>query len=89
LEDDTGISISSKQLCQYLAVAERGGRQEHSLIKHSLPIQVKKRKRSETPPEEITSSDVAGYVDNEQRAAKHAADHDDDYIDTSTESLTE
>jgi hypothetical protein len=50
---------------------------------------VKKRKRSETPPEEITSSDVAGYVDNEQRAAKHAADHDDDYIDTSTESLTE
>jgi hypothetical protein len=83
------ICISGVQLCQYLAAAERKVRRAQSLGKHSFAPEVKKRKRSETPPEEITSGDEAGYVEDEQRAAKHAADHDDDYIDRSTESLAE
>ena len=61
-DEDTAIGISSIQLCQYLAAAERKGRRAQSLIKHSFAHEVKKRKRSETPPEEITSGDEARYV---------------------------
>jgi hypothetical protein len=88
-DEDVEICISGEQLCQYLAAAERKVRQAQSLGKHSFAPKVKKRKRSETPPEDIASSDEAGYVEDEQRAAKHAADHDADYIDTSNESLAE
>jgi hypothetical protein len=89
-DEDTAIDISSIQLCQYLAAAERKGRRAQSLIKHSFAHEVKKRRRSETPPEEITSGDEARYVEDEQRAAKRTACHDDDYVDTSsTKSLLE
>jgi hypothetical protein len=41
-----------------------------------------KRKRSETPPEKITSDDEAKYVGLEERAAKRIADNDPDYDNT-------
>jgi hypothetical protein len=50
---------------------------------------VKKRKRSKTPPEEITSGDETRYVKQEERAAKRMADEDPDYEDTSIKSLSE
>ena len=88
-DKDVEIRISGVHLCQYLAAAERKGQRAQSLWKHPFATEVKKKKRSETPPEEIASGDEAGYVEDEQRAAKHASDHDDDYIDTSAESLAE
>jgi hypothetical protein len=40
---------------------------------------VKKRKRAETPPEQIASGDEEKYVQQETRAAKRMADEDPDY----------
>ncbi|KAI9695105.1 MAG: hypothetical protein M1820_008909 [Bogoriella megaspora] len=89
-DEDTEIYVSAIQLCQYLAVAESKVGRGQSLIEHSFAYEVKKRKRSETPPEEIGSSDEARYIEQEQRAAKRAADHDKDYEDTSSsKSLSE
>ncbi|KAF2229878.1 hypothetical protein EV356DRAFT_561859 [Viridothelium virens] len=89
-DEDTEICVSGIQLCQYLAAAESKVRREQSLIKHSFAHEVKKRKRSETPPEEFGSSDEARYIEQEQRAAKRTADHDSNYEDTlSTKSLSE
>lgn len=73
-DEDTDICISGIQLCQYLAAAESKVRR--ALGKHSFANEVKKRKRSETPPEEIRPSDEARYAKQEERAAKRTADHD-------------
>jgi hypothetical protein len=90
-DEDTEICISGIQLCQYLAAAESKARGAQSLGKHSFAHEVKKRKRSETPPEEITSGDEARDVKDEQRAEKRTAGRDHDYMDTSssTKSLSE
>jgi len=89
-DEDTEICISGIQLCQYLAAAESKVPRAQSLGKHSLAHEVKKRKRSETPPEEIRSGDEARYIEREKRAAKHTADHDNDYKDiSSTKSLSD
>ena len=53
-----------------------------SLGKHSIAPGIRKRKRSETPPEEIAPSDEAKYVDDEERAAKRLTYDDPDYEDT-------
>jgi hypothetical protein len=88
-DEDTAINISSIQLCQYLAAAERKGWRAQSLVKHSLAHGIEKKKRSKSPPEEITSVDEARYIEDEQRATKRTACHDN-YVDTSsTESLSE
>jgi hypothetical protein len=50
-----------------------------SLGEHSIAPGLKKRKRSETPPDRITSGDEARYAEQEERAAKHMADDDPDY----------
>jgi hypothetical protein len=50
-----------------------------SLGEHLVGPGIKKRKRSETPPEEITSNDEARYVEQEERAAKRIAEDDLDY----------
>jgi len=55
-----------------------------SLGERSIGPGVKKRKRSETAPEEITSGDESRYIEQEERAAKRMADGDPDYEDTST-----
>ena len=80
--------VSSEQLCQYLTAAESKVQQTESLGKHSIGPGVKKRKRSPTPQEEITSSDEARYAEREERAVKHMADDDPDYEDTSIRSLS-
>jgi hypothetical protein len=59
------------------------------MVAGSLGNNVKKRKRSETPPEEIRSNDEARHVEQEERAAKRA-DHDMDYeARSSTKSLSD
>jgi hypothetical protein len=78
------IHISSQQLCRFLAAMESKVQQVGSLSKHSIAPGVKKRKRSETPPEEIASSDEARYAGQEERAAKRIADYDSDYGDISS-----
>ena len=55
-------------------------RDEQALGKHVFAKEVKKRKRSATPPEEITAGDEARYAEEERRVAKRA-DYDMDYQD--------
>ncbi|KAF2787667.1 hypothetical protein K505DRAFT_316306 [Melanomma pulvis-pyrius CBS 109.77] len=76
---DQELVIPAQQLCQFLTAAEVKVRQRGSLSKDPIPPGVKKRKRSETPPEEIASGDEARYVEEEKRAAKRIADDDLDY----------
>ncbi|RMZ67019.1 recQ family helicase [Pyrenophora seminiperda CCB06] len=80
-DEDTDIYISGSQLCQYLYAAE--SRVVRALGKHSFTTEVKKRKRSETPPEEIRAGDEARYTEQEERAAKRA-DCDVDYQEKSS-----
>jgi hypothetical protein len=54
-----------------------------SLGKHSISPGLKKRKRSETPPDQIAPEDEARYIKQEERAAKRVAEDDPDYDDTS------
>jgi hypothetical protein len=75
--------VSAQQLCQYLTAAETKVRQLGSLGKHSMAPGLKKRKRSETPPDHIASGDEAKYVDQEERALKRMADDDLEYENTS------
>ena len=88
-DQDRELVVSAEQLCQYLTAAETKVRQLGSLGKHSIAPELKKRKRSETPPEEIASGDERRYVEQEERAAKRVADHDPDYEDTSIKSVSE
>jgi hypothetical protein len=79
---DHELVISAQQLCQFLNAAEVKMRQKGSLSKDPIPLGVKKRKRLETPPEEIASGDEARYVKEEERAAKRIADDDPNYKNT-------
>lgn len=72
-DEDTDISISGKQLCQYLDAAD--SKVERALGKQSLSKDIKRRKRSGTPPEDIRAGDEAKYAEQEERAAKRV-DHD-------------
>ena len=54
--------------------------QLESLGENVIPLGIKKRKRSETPPEEIGSSDETRYVEREKRAEKRVAYRDCDYV---------
>ena len=72
------ICISGKQLCQYLTEAEDT---QEALGKQLFLGRIRKRKRSETPPEEIGSADEKWYADLEERTEKRIADCDIDYID--------
>ncbi|KAL9616344.1 MAG: hypothetical protein Q9160_008787 [Pyrenula sp. 1 TL-2023] len=81
---DREMSISTGQLCQYLAAAERQMQGQGSSVKRHLPPGAKKRKRSETPAEEIIFNDEAWYAEHEERDAKRAEVDDYDYEDTGT-----
>ena len=59
-----------------------------SLGKHSIAPGLKKRKRLETPPEQIASGDEARYVEQEQKADKGVEDDDPDYKNTSMKSTS-
>lgn len=76
---DKTIVISAEKLCGCLRTAEKKYHQEGALSEDTLPKGTKKRKRSETPPEEITSSDEARYVIQVERAEKRIAHDDPDY----------
>ena len=75
--------MSTQELCQYLTTAEDKIQGRRALVKHSILPGVKKRKRSETPPERMASDDEARHAGQEERAAKRIADDDPDYEDTS------
>ena len=79
---DREILLSTQQLCQYLAAAEDKIRGQRVLVKHSILPGVKKRKRSETPPERLASDDEAKYAGQELRAAKRMEKDDQDYEHT-------
>jgi len=83
---DREILLSTQQLCQYLAAAEDKIRGQRALVKHSILRGVKKRKRSETPPERLASDDEAKYAEQELRAAKRMEKDDQDYEHTSMRS---
>ena len=55
-------------------------RQLKSLSKNSIAPGLRKRKRSETPPEEIAPRDEARYAKQEERAARRMDDDDPDYF---------
>lgn len=86
--EDRELVVSAQQLCQYLAAAE-GKVRLRSLGKHSIAPGIKKRKRPETPPDQITSDDEARYVEQEERVAKRIAGDDPDYENLSIKSLSE
>jgi hypothetical protein len=69
-EEDTFIYISGSKLCEYLNVAD--SKEEQALGKHVFVKEVKKRKRSEIPPEEMRAGDEARYAEQEGRAVKRA-----------------
>ena len=52
-----------------------------SLSKHLIAPGLKKRKRSETPPEEIGPRDKARYTKQEDKVARRMEDDDPDYIE--------
>jgi len=76
------IRISGQQLCQFLAAAECKVQQAGSLGKHSVAPGIKKRKRPETPPEEIASGDEARFMEQERKVAKRMEAQDFSYDDT-------
>ncbi|KAL5401099.1 hypothetical protein PMIN03_011821 [Paraphaeosphaeria minitans] len=88
-DSERHISISAQELCQHLAMAEDKTRRENSLVQHSLPSGIRKRKRSETPSDRMASDDEAKYATDEQRVEKRLAIEDSDYHDTSITSLSE
>jgi len=51
-----------------------------SLGMHLIAPGLRKRKRSETPPEQITTSDEARYIEQEKRVARRMEDNDPDYF---------
>lgn len=83
------IIVSTQELCNYLSAAEGKMRRETSLVRHSIPAGVKKRKRSETPTDVMVPRDEARYIKEEEREAKRAAVNDLDYEYTSSGSFSE
>jgi plasmid replication initiation protein len=84
------IIISTQELCRYLVAAEHTFELPNALIKHTIAPKVKKRKRSATPPEKISSSDEVMFAEQEERAAKRAERCDIDYEErSSTKSLSD
>jgi hypothetical protein len=64
-------------------------KEEKALGKHVFAMEVKKRKRSETPPEEIRADDEVRFAEQEERTAKRV-DYDIDYEEkSSTKSLSD
>ncbi|KEF50867.1 uncharacterized protein A1O9_13079 [Exophiala aquamarina CBS 119918] len=81
-DEDRELVVSAQQLCQCLTAAETKVHPLRSLGKHSIAPGIKKRKRSETPPEGMASGDEARYVEQEQRAAQRMAHGDSDCEET-------
>lgn len=78
-EENAELTISGVQLCNYLTEAEECVKRWKSLDETGLPLVVKKRPRSSSPPEELASEDEIKFAEQEARAAQRAAHDDDDY----------
>ncbi|CAI6342366.1 unnamed protein product [Periconia digitata] len=76
------INVSGQQLCQFLAAAENKVQQDRSLSKHLVAPGIRKRKRPDTPPEEIASSDEAQYMEQERKVARRMEAQDPNYEDS-------
>lgn len=88
-KDNRDVVVSAHQLCEYLDAAETMAGRQDLLGEHAIAPGLKKRKRSETPPDQITSSDEASYVEQEERATKRVEEDDSDYTDEPVKSLPE
>jgi hypothetical protein len=58
---------------------QRQLQQSETLSRNSISPEITRRRRSETPPDNITSSDEARYVEQEERAIKRIEDNDLNY----------
>ncbi|ORY01189.1 hypothetical protein BCR34DRAFT_575120 [Clohesyomyces aquaticus] len=88
-DTDLELVISTQQLCEYLHTSETRVARLESLGRPLIAPGLKKRKRSETPPDQITSGDEAQFAEQEQRAAKRVAQEDSDYEVSSFKSTSE
>ena len=61
-------------------MAETKVQRLESLGRHVIAPGLRKRKRSETPPEQIAPRDEAKYVEQERRVARRMEDNDPDYF---------
>ncbi|MCJ1426648.1 hypothetical protein MMC29_004551 [Sticta canariensis] len=75
------LVVSAQELCQYLTEAETQviREQQESLNKVSLPGRNNKRKRTATPPDQLTPDDEERFAEQEQRAAGRMEKDDLDY----------
>ena len=73
------LAIFTQRLCEILRAEEVNIRRTESLSQDPVPSSVKKRKRSETPPENLVSSDEAKFVHLEKRTAKRIAENNPNY----------
>lgn len=78
-DQDEDLVVSAQQLCQFLSAAEIKSHQKGFLGKDPIAPGVKKRKRSESPIEEVTSGDERIYINQVERVAKRMAEADPDY----------
>ncbi|KAF4547348.1 Hypothetical protein D9617_45g091260 [Elsinoe fawcettii] len=78
--DTTDIDISGEDFCRFLQEAETS-LQPPPLRKSKLAPNVRKRKKSPTPLENIDTSDEETYLLREERSAKRAQVDDPDYVD--------
>lgn len=78
-DQDEDLVVSAQQLCQFLSAAEIKSHQKGFLGKDPIAPGVKKRKRSESPIEEVASGDERRYVNQVERVAKRMAEVDPDY----------
>jgi hypothetical protein len=76
-DEDAVLCIFEIELFQFLAAAEKKARYIPLPGKHSVASGVRKRRRSETSPEEIRSDGDTRYIEQEVKAAKCTTNHDD------------
>jgi hypothetical protein len=76
---DAPITISAQQLCKFLVEAETKSKQARTGGKHRVAPGVRKRRRSETPPEEIAKADEERYKNQEQKVVRRMESQDPAY----------
>jgi hypothetical protein len=86
VEKVTVVSLGTKNCLELGVVAVTPPAKGAVVGSTGIAPGLKKRKRSEIPPDQITSGDEARYVKQEERAARRMADDDPDYENTSMRS---
>jgi hypothetical protein len=76
------IHISGQQLCQFLAAAEEIVQKAKIVKGRLLPPGIRKRRRSDTPPDKVTLSDQAKEEEHERKVARRIEAQDPDYKDS-------